>query len=505
MALSSLRDFIRKVNELELIEVVRPEDIADASVLAVEGEELKRIVTGDLLFELEDARTDADDHTYGSLGEHIRGIEEGINELPNGWYVEDGNLYFTHDGNPIGDPVIGVVTGDGFVGMTVVLSTETYMVPTDYDGTNGDFVECYTDVQVYNGTMDITGRCTITAIGSEGITFRYDTESRRCNVTDLTTDVGYVEFTIVYKNASAQKRFTVTKAKRGQTGSPGIAGMDGRDGAAGAGVVSVEVRYGYSDSPGTMPDAWTISRPSVADGYYLWIRTTTTYEPQLMVPNTVTYSYSRQGTDGADGEDGVSTYVHLAYSNSQDGTQDFSTSDSEGKWYLGTYTDHNEEGSQTPGAYQWMRTKGEQGIQGPQGIPGVNGLDGRNQYLHIAYALNADGTQGFDAYDPSGKTHIGFYVDFVEIGSLNPAMYSWSQFRGIDGISVAAEVNYYLASDTNTGITTQTVGWSEQMQATTEAYPYLWNYRQLIDTNGNVINTTPPAIVGQYGVMWREF
>lgn len=77
-----------------------------------------------------------------------------------------------------------------------------------------------------------------------------------------------------------------------------------------------------------------------------------------------------QGKDGADGKPGpagTSSYLHTAYANSIDGSQDFSTTDGTGKSYFGQYVDQTQADSTDPTKYSWTLFKGE---QGPQGIPG---------------------------------------------------------------------------------------------------------------------------------------
>ncbi|EKQ10992.1 phage tail assembly [Lacticaseibacillus casei A2-362] len=77
-----------------------------------------------------------------------------------------------------------------------------------------------------------------------------------------------------------------------------------------------------------------------------------------------------QGEDGADGKPGpagTSSYLHTAYANSIDGSQDFSTTDGTGKSYFGQYVDQTQADSTDPTKYSWTLFKGE---QGPQGIPG---------------------------------------------------------------------------------------------------------------------------------------
>ena len=77
-----------------------------------------------------------------------------------------------------------------------------------------------------------------------------------------------------------------------------------------------------------------------------------------------------QGTNGANGIagkngiDGKTSYLHIAYANSADGRTDFDISNSNGKGYIGTYTDFAQADSTDPTRYKWARIKGEDGANG---------------------------------------------------------------------------------------------------------------------------------------------
>ena len=72
-----------------------------------------------------------------------------------------------------------------------------------------------------------------------------------------------------------------------------------------------------------------------------------------------------KGEDGVIGGDGKTSYVHIAYANSEDGKVDFSKTDGTNKKYFGQYTDFIEEGSDTPEDYTWTLIKGKDGETGP--------------------------------------------------------------------------------------------------------------------------------------------
>ncbi|PJH64321.1 hypothetical protein CVR98_25270, partial [Salmonella enterica subsp. enterica serovar Enteritidis] len=105
-----------------------------------------------------------------------------------------------------------------------------------------------------------------------------------------------------------------------------------------------------------------------------------------------------QGIQEPEGEDGQTSYLHIAYANSEDGTTGFSTTDSVNKLYIGQYTDFTQEDSVNPENYSWTKIKWEQGdrglrgLQGPKGDQGIQGPEGETSYTHIAYATDEEGT-----------------------------------------------------------------------------------------------------------------
>lgn len=70
------------------------------------------------------------------------------------------------------------------------------------------------------------------------------------------------------------------------------------------------------------------------------------------------------GVPGAKGADGRTPYFHTAYSNSATGDRDFSTTNSTGKEYIGTYSDFEVADSTDFRKYKWVKIKGEDGQDG---------------------------------------------------------------------------------------------------------------------------------------------
>lgn len=192
------------------------------------------------------------------------------------------------------------------------------------------------------------------------------------------------------------------------------------------------------------------------------------------------------GENGTPGENG---YVHIAYADSADGTVGFNTTVGTNKKYIGQYTDHNAKDSTNPSDYSWTLIKGDKGdkgedgdslytwikyaddingtnmsddstgkyyiglaynkttqtestnpkdytwslFRGAKGVRGEKGADGKIYYTWFKYADDDHGTNM--SKDPAGKKYIGIaYNKETLTESNNASDYTWSLFRGADGI-----------------------------------------------------------------------
>lgn len=114
--------------------------------------------------------------------------------------------------------------------LNIQLENDAHVVPTDADGNNGKYAGCDTTVYVLWGQTDISAEVPITVSKSSGVTGTWDAKDRKYTVTNMTTDAGYVDFTVRYMEITATKRFSISKNKQGPQGIPGIDGEDGTDG-----------------------------------------------------------------------------------------------------------------------------------------------------------------------------------------------------------------------------------------------------------------------------------
>ena len=69
--------------------------------------------------------------------------------------------------------------------------------------------------------------------------------------------------------------------------------------------------------------------------------------------------------------------------------------------------------------------------------------------------------------------------------------------KGDDGVGVSKVEEFYLLSNSLTGVTTSTSGWTTMVQTPTKNKRYLWNYEKITYTDGKSVSTTP-QVIGMY-------
>ena len=192
--------------------------------------------------------------------------------------------------------------------------------------------------------------------------------------------------------------------------------VKGEDGERGRDGVSNYIHRKYSDysNGANMSDNSNLK--------YIGIYTGTSPTP----PTTASsYLWSKikgedgaNGVPGAKGADGRTPYFHTAYSNSPTGDRDFSTTNSTGKEYIGTYSDFEVADSTDFRKYKWVKIKGEDGQDGKS----IN----RN-YITDSKNLNSKNFYGWDTWEKSieGDTlvltkikvsnSLGFFITLTEL------------------------------------------------------------------------------------------
>ena len=117
------------------------------------------------------------------------------------------------------------------------------------------------------------------------------------------------------------------------------------------------------------------------------------------------------GVPGTKGADGRTPYFHTAYSNSPTGDRDFSTTNSTGKEYIGTYSDFEVADSTDFRKYKWVKIKGENGLNGRDGKDGeveFNLLKGTKDFITSYFAPPDSWQQAYIWVDETER-----YEDFA--------------------------------------------------------------------------------------------
>lgn len=293
-------------------------------------------------------------------------------DMDTGSVTLDGS-YVTIGGKPLDEKIEDVENMASLArNMTMQLDNDYQGIPVDSDGNYTEFPECTTTATVMYGTQDITDNCTYTITTSQNIQGNWDKETKTYTVTGLTADSGWVNIKAAYlNNLVVSKQFSIAKQYAGPQGIPGAVGTNGK-----------------------------------------------------------------------------TTYLHIQYAPVQNPTA-AQMSKTPNK-YIGTYTDFSGIDSTDPVKYTWAKFEGDQGAQGPKGA------DGKSSYTWMKYATRPDGldmsdnpdyvplldsagspildSAGEQIYTVTQATYIGIAANKdTATESTNPADYTWSRFRGVDG------------------------------------------------------------------------
>lgn len=201
---------------------------------------------------------------------------------------------------------------------------------------------------------------------------------------------------------------------------------------------------------------------------------------EYLLPN---YDPEEVGIKGEKGDDGKTSYVHIAYSNSSDGGVDFSTTDPTNRAYTGYYTDFELTDSTDPSKYEWQRTKGD---SGKDGVAGKDGVGLRSTSVTYAKHTNASTppSTGWQEQVPTVPAGQYLWTKTVWTYTDNSSETGYSVARmgadgtkgndgiaGKDGVGIKTTVIEYAIS--TSGTVRPTTNWSTTIP-NTPAGQYLW-------------------------------
>lgn len=159
-------------------------------------------------------------------------------------------------------------------------------------------------------------------------------------------------------------------------GAKGEQGIQGEQGIPGANGMSSYFHIKYSVNSNGNP---MIETPSTYIGTYVDSNIADSTDYTKYTWSKFEGKDGENGLPGKDGANGVTYYLHIAYADSSDGSQNFSTTESTGKLYIGQCVNTTEADSTSYADYKWTLIKGEDGytpVKGVDYFDGTNGKDG---------------------------------------------------------------------------------------------------------------------------------
>lgn len=199
-----------------------------------------------------------------------------------------------------------------------------------------------------------------------------------------------------------------------------IKGEDGRNGNNGRDGVSSYIYRKYSDNANGSPMSDNSNLKYI--GIYTGTSATAPTTPSAYTWSKIKGEDGQQGVPGARGSDGRTSYLHTAYANSATGDRDFSTTNSNGKEYIGTYTDFEINDSNDYRRYKWVKIKGENGRNGTDGHTLTANLRLEGGYLNN---VTNDVKAYLDVFYDGQKITDGFNARVKFKGGI---LNTWSNF-----------------------------------------------------------------------------
>lgn len=285
-------------------------------------------------------------------------------------YIDDnGKVHilateFSLQGKSVSDIATDAATEEAkkYKTLNVTLSNEYQGIPTDAEGNYTAFPECKTTVTALYGDENVTNSATITFTAGSGVTG--SKSGATYTVTALSSDTGIITVSVSYNNLSVEKQFAIAKQKQGIQGLQGIQGINGKDGISGKDGRDGKTSYfhiKYSSVANPTSSSQMSEAPSTYIGTYVDYTEADSDDPGKYTWSRFEGKDGAQGIPGTNGDNGQTSYLHIAYATSSDGKTGFSVSDSAGKTYIGQYTDFKENDSTNPSDYSWTKIKGDTG------------------------------------------------------------------------------------------------------------------------------------------------
>lgn len=282
---------------------------------------------------------------------------------------------------------------------TVMLTNEAQQFATDSNRKVTSAQSYYTDIIVIRGSQERTDYTIGNITSGSGITVSKSSKRVTFNVSAGTTigaDTGIIEIPITLDGQTVKKQFSWSCGKQGPQG------VKGQDGTS-VKITSKSVTYQTSTSGTTAPTGtWSTTVPTVANGQYLWTKTTVQYSDGN---KTEAYSVSYKGTNGTNGTSVTVSKTKVTYQVSTSGTT------------APTGTWSTTMPSCDQGQYLWTKTyvKYSDGKETTSYSVSYKGVDGEKFAFNMLRETN-QGSKHWEQHSSGGKYSV---EDFITEDNIN--------------------------------------------------------------------------------------
>ena len=435
------------------------------------------------------------------------------------YYFDTNRLSFTPDGwsrdIPESDNPIYMTAATAYSNsMSYAIPTNIWTTPIQYvrngkdgvDGTDGKDGQDGEDGK----SIKRVDEYYVVSEKSTGVTIE-NTTGWGTSIPDFTNTKRYLwNYSVTVLSDDSELQATTPKV----IGTKGIDGTNGEDGTDGAGIASIQNYYLVSPNNtgitnNELAHGWQTTPPTMTRiNKYLWnFEKITLDDEQSTVIKTDAMIIGAYGDTGAAGQDG------------SDGEDGRSVSSVTEEFYLSNSYETLEGGSWTSNRVTWVKGKfiwtrsvikySDNSQETTSGIC-VTGL-GVVDNVDVMYCLSTSATVAPDAEDDWTTEYPGWvegkylwsktitsYSDGRADSETAPVCISGS--KGSTGVGIVNVVEMFLATASNSNVTTDTIGWSEDptTQTMTPSKRYLWNYEITHYSDSHSENTVP-KIIGVYG------
>ena len=346
----------------------------------------------------------------------------------------------------------------------------------------------------YRGVWNVIGDTSPVKVGDTVILSVFNTDKQSKSLIFATVNI---------VNSTSIDCTTTALVEKGEVGPPGLDGRQGEKGDQGIqGRPGIDGRtpyahIAYADSADGTKNFSVSDSHRLYIGFYTDFNATDSTNPSAYRWTLIKGADGQDGADGLPGKpgsDGRTPYFHTAYADTADGQLGFSTTNANGKLYMGTCTDYIQSDPTDYRDYTWVKIKGEKGETGPAGRDGK----GVKSYK-ITYQAGTSGvsypTGNWSSTIPTvpkgqylwSKTTLT-YTDNTTSDTYSVAYFPVNGATGATGNGISSYTSEFYLS---TSKSTQSGGSWTTTPPIWENGKYIWTRYKIGYTNGSTAYTTP--------------